>query len=214
MKKKSLFKIFAQSAIVLPILFSVIFSSCYTDYGLDSSTNYDVVITKYQPDFNFTSVGKYYLVPTVQKVGGTTTTDYDSQILSTTKANLDALGWAQITDSTTAIGTPNCMYVSTGITTVTTTDVSCGYDPWGYYGGWYYPDYYCGYSYTYTTGTVMVLMAPQADIANGGTVGVVWGGVVNGLTQSSGGSTGGTVNQRITTTLNQAFTQSPYLKGN
>lgn len=212
MKKKIFSGFLSKMAIVIPVFFAVIFSSCYYDYGLDSDTNYDVVFTFYNPDFNFSTIQNYYLYPTVKGVGGGTVTGtYADQIISETQQNLNELGWTQITDSNAAINTPNTMYIVTGEVTTTTTEVSCGYDWWGYYGGWYYPDYYCGYSYTYTTGTIAILMANGDDL-NGGTVPVQWSGVLNGLTNSSGGSTGGTVQQRITKGINQAFEQSPYLK--
>lgn len=211
MKKKIFSGFLSKMAIVIPVFFAVIFSSCYYDYGLDSDTNYDMVVTLYNNNYDFATVQNYYLDPTVRSLDGGNTSSYGSTIISTLTSNLNELGWNQITDSATARSTPNTVFVGSGEFTTTTTEVSCGYGYGGYYG-WYYPDYYCGYSYTYTTGTVAILMADLSLPLTDGKTAIQWSGTLNGLTNSSGGSTGGTPQQRITKGINQAFEQSPYLK--
>lgn len=197
-----------QLALTLPILATLVLSSCYTDYGLDYDTNYDVVVTLYNNEYDFAPIQNYYLSDTVFNVGGGTQSSYSSTILSTTEANLNSLGWTRIASYSAALAAPNTIFVRASEFTTTTTQVDCGY---GYYG-WYYPDYYCDYSYSYTTGTVNISMADLSIPQTDGKTLVEWNATLNGLTNSSGGSVGGTPQTRITNGINQAFTQSPYLK--
>ena len=194
----------------MPILATLVLSSCYTDYGLDPDTNYDVVVTLYNNEYNFAAVQNYYLSDTVFNIGGgTQSAAYDQTILTTLETNLNNLGWTRIASYAAATAAPNTIFVRSGEFTTTTTQVDCGY---GYYGGWYYPDYYCDYSYTYTTGTINISFADLSIPQTDGKTLVEWNATLNGLTNSSGGSTGGTPQTRITNGINQAFTQSPYLK--
>ena len=211
MKKKTIFKRFRQFAMMLPVFATLIFSSCYTDYGLDSDTDYDVVITLYNKNYDFNAVQNYYLNPTVKTLDGGTTTAYESQIISSIQSNLNSLGWTEIADSNIAKTTPNTVFVGAGEFTNTTTETYCGSGYGGYYG-WYYPSYYCGASYTYTTGTIIIAMADRNLPLVDGKTEIQWSAALNGLTNSSGGSVGGTVQQRITTGVNNAFIQSPYLR--
>jgi hypothetical protein len=116
------------------------------------------------------------------------------------------------------------------------TDVYYGYSYpywgyyWGWYGGWYwwwkksgplkstegtqyypYYPYYptTGYSYAYTTGTLMIDMIdiknakPEFDILP-----VAWTGAINGILSSNKAD----IQSRIKSNIDQCFTQSPYLQ--
>lgn len=185
----------------IAISFTGIISSCYYDYGIDPDTS-NVVVTAYNNTYNFQNVSTFYLDDSVYQVGGSNIANpYESNIINTTRSNLLALGWTETTDTALAD-----VYVSTGVTTSTYTVDS--YDYWWYGGGysWYYPPYY-SYSYSYTTGTVAILIA-EPDLATTDQLPIEWSGVLNGVTGQA--NPGGL----ITTGINQAFSQSPYLKKN
>lgn len=187
--------------VALPVLAVILVSSCYYDYGLDTN-NLDVVGTFYNKDYNFQNVTKYYFIDSVVHIQGTgnLTRQYDNQIKSTVLNNLNSLGWTRVNDS---IG-PGIVVVgivaTAGTVTVYNDNDYCWYDYWGYT----YCDSY-DYSTTYATGTIGILLS-DLQLKNGQKVPLQWSAIINGLQDQ------GNVPSRIQTTINQAFTQSPYLK--
>ncbi|MDQ3022368.1 MAG: DUF4136 domain-containing protein [Bacteroidota bacterium] len=189
--------------IALCLSIAGIFSSCYTDYGIDAGSS-EVVVTLYNNQYNFAPITKYNLVDSVLKLGSGLPNTYDSLILQQMKAQLNGLGWVETNDplDTGAIN------VGAGITSSTVV-VNEGYDYWGYYGyGWYYPSYGSGYTYTYTTGTLIMLMT-DLNLADGTRTPVQWSGIINAAIGE-----GTTTPTLITTGITQAFSQaqSPYLR--
>jgi hypothetical protein len=82
----------------------------------------------------------------------------------------------------------------------------CWYYPcWGW--GWYWPPYVGTTSYD--AGTYFMVMADANQITPSDSTQGVWGGVVNGVLTSSAGSD----YQRLLNGIDQAFSQSPYLRG-
>ena len=92
---------------------------------------------------------------------------------------------------------------------------------WGYYPGYWYPGYWGGnwgggwyypypITYSYSTGSLLADMINLKNAPEGQKekLTVVWNAYISGLL---GGSGSLNVN-RTTTAINQAFTQSPYLK--
>jgi len=194
--KKKLFGLIIAFVIVFPI----VVSSCYYDYGLDTD-NYDVVATFYDVNYNFQNVNTYYLSDTVAKIGdGSITSNYDSQILQKLESNLTGLGWTRTTNRLNAN-----VVVRAGITTstyvVTEGGSGCYWDYWGY--SWCYPDY--GYTYTYTTGTIAILLT-DPNVSTGSTLPAQWNALLNGLTDQGNTST------RINAAIDKAFAQSTYLR--
>lgn len=130
---------------------------------------------------------------------------------------------------------PDAAKTAKGAVTLTAmqTDVYYGYTYpywgyWGWYGGWYwywksgelksasntnyypyYPYYPTGYTYAYTTGTLMfdLIDATRVDTAHK-ILPVVWTGVINGIL----GSTTADTEKRLKSNIDQCFIQSPYLK--
>ncbi len=189
-------------AAALVICAAGIFSSCYYDYGIDPNTS-NVVVTAYNNTYNFGAVTHYYLSDTVVKIGGSSITDaYDAQIVQNMRTNLNALGWVE---ETTTLTGPGVIVVRAGVTTSTVV-VNNGYNYWGYYGyNWYYPPYN-SYSYSYTTGTLIMLMSDY-NAVDSTTAPVEWSGVLNAAVGQGTSTT-----TLITQGINQAFSQSPYLK--
>ena len=188
-----------RATLSLPLLLLLILPSCYTDYGLETD-NYDVVVTLYDVAYNFQTVNRYYFADSLV-VGNDINPDYKTAIITTMRANLNALGWTSVSNINDAD-----MVVSAGVTSTTTYVSSgggCYWDYWGYY--WCYPDY--SYDYTYTTGSLFMVMN-DGRTATSGNNNPEWVGAINGLADQ------GNVIQRLEKTINQAFSQSPYLKKN
>jgi len=206
----------------LPILFlfglMISVTSCYTDYGL-TSADYDIVVTQYDKTTDFNSLKTFAVVDSVFHITGDKdepdsdllTRKYDNLIISTVKANMEALGYEEITEPTDqnkpavviaiqALGTQVDQYYSSGYYP------GWGYPGWGYGWGGYYPPY-VGKS-TYYVGTIYIdyfdVAASEKD-PNDNLV-APWYATINGLL-----NVGGT-ESRITNSINQAFDQSPYLE--
>lgn len=192
------FRQFRKILFSLPLLALVVLSSCYTDYGLETD-NYDVVVTLYDKNYNFGNVGSYFLADSLV-TGNDIDAAYKSAIFTSLNSNLQALGWTKVNNIAQAD-----MVLSAGVTSTTTLVSSgggCYWDYWGYY--WCYPTY--GYDYSYTTGTLFVLMNDRATSVSGSNQQPEWVAAINGLADQ------GNVVQRINTTVNKAFSQSPYLR--
>jgi hypothetical protein len=80
----------------------------------------------------------------------------------------------------------------------------------GYWGGWY--GWYYPYPVTssYTTGSLVTTMVDQKDLDIDGKGRAVWNFIINGLLEGSSA----TFTTRYVKGIDQAYTQSPYLKIN
>jgi len=198
--------VFALSAIMVTGL------SCYQDYGL-TTADYDMILTLYDTENNFTGYVNYALPDTViHPVPDGETDDlprtFDSQMIADVERNMNALGFTRV--DTNAANPPDVMVLLTATKQEWTVAGSYPGYWWGWYpwypgGGWYpyYPGY--GYSYNYTTGTVFITMIdvdkydPNTQINA-----TVWNAGINGLT----GDTRASTSARIRDAINQAFSQS------
>jgi hypothetical protein len=89
-----------------------------------------------------------------------------------------------------------------------------GYYPgfgWGWGGGWYYPPGWGGYwsYYSYTTGTAIINLADydSYEESGGEYIELEWDALIDGLLSGVSAS-------KIDDLVDQAFSQSPYLKSN
>lgn len=191
-------------AAALLICTAGVISSCYYDYGIDPDSS-NVVVTLYDNQYDFSTVHRYILDTAVNQIGGTVTTAYNNLINTTMITNLNSLGWTRIPNPTAADSTAaDVVIVGSGITSSTYV-VDYG-DYWWYGGGyyWYYPPYY-SYSYSYTTGTLIMAIADK-KLKTADQLPIIWSGMLNGATgQTSSPSS------IITSGINQAFSQSGYL---
>ena len=82
-----------------------------------------------------------------------------------------------------------------------------GYWDWWYGGwyGWYYP---YPVVTSYTTGSLVVTMLDPNDVSPDDKARVTWSFIINGLLEG----TTAEFNARYTKGIDQAFTQSPYIK--
>jgi len=205
-------KINYQKILYIPLMVCIIilFSSCYSDYGL-TEEDYDIVITLYDTTADFGSYKTFIIPDSVVQLGGSSITSaYNETILNTFINQMESRGYTRIYPNDTARAD------LIALASVTTTQNYVYTDYWSYWGwyGWggYYPyggyGYYPYYtSYTFTTGTVFMNLI---DVAKSDTtnkkIASVWLGALNGVTQYSN------VSNRIINGISQAFTQSPYLR--
>jgi len=212
-----------MKTIYLKIIFgccTLLLLGCYPQQSA-SVNEYDIVFTNYAKDFDFPAHKSYALPDSVVLVTDASTSSSDplfvdkataSVILTQIRTNLNNLGWVE-EDTLTA----DIILLPTAFQT---TNVSYYY-PY-YYWGWYYPGYYpgwgwgypgYGYGYpvtsTYSTGTLMMQMTYRDGI-EASSVPVVWTGLINGLLNTGG--TSSSINNRIKSSIDQSFSQSPYLK--
>lgn len=212
---------------MLPIvLFGFLLEGCYPG-GAEYTSDTDLVITNYNPDFNFGGVTTYFLSDSIQHlVDEGIEPDYslDPFIISELERNFDALGWERL-DSTDAGGNPPDVAIV--VTTIHTRNYNIYSWPWypgwgwgwywkdsnywGYPGyGWYYPWPGGAYVTSYDVGSVIWdLFDPDNVDTENEVINVEWTGGLNGVLGSSVSST----KSRITSGINQAFRQSPYLEG-
>ena len=134
---------------------------------------------------------------------------FDDQMISLVRTNMADLGYVPF--DSTVTDTPDVRMAILAIGTES-YDYYVWYPGWNPYypgWGWYYPPSWG--SVRYETGTIFIPMAPGGDEGLGsGDSGltVVWSAAINGLLGTSGQETQNRLNRNI----NQAFTQSQYLK--
>ncbi|WP_057938572.1 DUF4136 domain-containing protein [Algoriphagus resistens] len=196
---------------LLTCIFGFSLVGCYPD-GADFVEDYDVVLTRFEDKYDFSSKNTYARPSKIVKITGNIQDGEDPKfipdataalILARIDENMQSLGWSlvEISENPDLLLTP---------ASLETTTLYYYYDYWywwwgGYYPGWGYPPYYVS---SYTTGTlIMALVDPTLEGANGNPI-PQWTGALNGiLTNSYDGN-------RINTLIDKAFMQSPYLKTN
>ncbi len=210
---KELFK--KGKILFLGVLIAFGVTSCYTDYGL-STADYDVVYTKYNKAVNFTQFKTFAMPDSVYHLVGEGEEDnisrqFDALILSTVVRNLEQRGFVRV-DSVNAADAVVVVTVSED-----TYSGAIYYPPyWGYPGwGWdwyyYYPPYWGDVTYyEYNTGTIHLQFADIENVDGETILYTDWMAIMNGLLSSNVVQT----QSRIENAVNQAFSQSPYLKTN
>ncbi|MBN7817625.1 DUF4136 domain-containing protein [Algoriphagus pacificus] len=210
---------------IYQLLFSVLIASsilaCKPD-GAEYVDELDIVYTNYDAGFDFQSKGTYAIPDNVIKI-----TDqfidfnpgdepeyvdqvYAVTILNSIKSNMDGLGYRQVDPS----ANPDLILLPS----VTQTDQVFFYYDWWYWNwfypgwgpgwGWYYPGYYPPQVSRVRTGTLMIQMTSPNDLDATDKIPVVWTGVINGLLEGNTNS----ISKRVNDSINQSFSQSPYLK--
>ena len=205
--------------------------SCSPEFDA-SVEELDLAITRVNDNQDFSGYHTFYLEDTVVYIVGENEDPadldrtHDAQIISEVRQHLLDLGWTEISD-TADIETEADVAI---LLSALAVDVYYYYTYWWDYWDWWYWDWwypgYPGYpwypvypgigypSYGYSVGTIMMDMADIKNInvsANEGDrpkVNIIWSGAINGILQGSDAS----ISSRISTQMNQVFSQSPYLK--
>ncbi len=213
-------KSYSQTTLFVVLLYvSTMLAGCYPS-SPDYIDDYDLVYTKEDKAFNFSSVQTYSLPDSVVHIATDPTKanhQYDARILQDLKQQLDALGWQQITNVT---GNRADVVVLPSVTTQVNgiCDMYCWWCYWNWWPGWtpypypwdptwgwYYPtDLVCA---TYNTGSLIVTITNPNNAQNK-QLPAVWLGVANGLLEGSTSD----ISSRIDKSIAQMFIQSPYLK--
>ena len=204
---------------LLSLLLSVIFlTGCYP-YEDDTVTDYDVVASVQNPNFDYGTAQTFALatqIPVIEDQGGTPVymdQTSASQIITTIRSNLTARGYTEVTT-----GKAN-LVVLTALYKTTNYYVSYWWDYWGYWGYWGYPTVpVWGWGTPvvsgYTSGSLVITVLDGTQVPNTPSsttpVPVAWLTIENGI---ASGSTSYDVTRAVNLT-NQAFVQSPYFQSN
>lgn len=224
--------------LVLP-LGIVLLDGCYPNDSITIDQT-DIVLTGYYDSVDFKTLKTYFLPDTVFPVRDDTTdktpVENSDLILNEIEKNMNNYGYTRVAYDPD-IEEPDIMIA---VAAISTTTVTVGwwypyYPGWGWGWGWYkdssadrgtdywyypgYPGYYppgwgwggVPYYSSYTTGTLLMEMTNPNDyrvIDSDTVVPMYWAGGVSGVLS------GGSNTSRISGGIDQAFTQSPYLKNN
>ena len=191
-------------------LFGLLSSGCYPD-GPDYTEDLDVVYTTFDDDYDFQSQSTYsrpdkIVVDVKMTNNGDTIYEYMKDIyaqpiLQKIDENMANYGWTLVNVN----DNPDVLLEPAGISS-TTYFYSYWYDWWYGGWGWYYPPYYTISSYT--TGSMIIVIAdPNIDSPINNSP-AAWIAAANGLLTDSGNV------GRALDGIDQAFRQSPYLKTN
>lgn len=193
-----------------------------------SAEDFQTVATAQDKETDFSNVRTYALSDSVQAIQDPNDPSSNSQlsaavndqVIAKVKSNLDALGWTRLTD--TAGPKPDVIVqVSSLATTHTDVYYSAWYPYWGgYYGSWYGPTAYtAGWGPTAvpvvvnsTVGSLIMDMTnPNQPNTADKKIPSLWVGIINNLL--SAGLPTAEVQTAAINGIDQAFAQSPYLKG-
>jgi hypothetical protein len=199
LKKNKLIKYFA--VLLLIVSGMLILNSCYPGDELTAADT-DVIATFFDPEVNFANKLTYAMPDSIARfdeegnlvyeVGA-----YDQQILSKIEAELQEMGFTEVSDPATAD-----VVVVSSVSKQTT--VSGGCYSWWY--SWYYPYYGWCYPvyYTYQTGTLLIVMV-DPDYTESRTA--MWVAAINGILEDTSAG----ILTRVQNSIDRAFLQSPYL---
>jgi hypothetical protein len=203
---------------LLFVLTISLFVSCYPESELlvDEA---DIVATRFDEEyFENNNPLTYHMPDTIGVIGGE---DEDDQVLTReemdfildqVRQNLSSYGLTPLDTPFTQNNLPDVILTVENVI-VTTVGAGClpWYGWWGYYPwwpGWGWGGGYCypTYAYSYTTGTLLLNMI-DVDQSTDEEFFRVWHAGINGLIRSSEQGN----QQFVTSTIDQAFDQSPYL---
>jgi hypothetical protein len=204
--KKTSIKMFLRRGLFFLLFLSasvIVLQSCYP-YDDISVNDADVVATFYDSGTNFANLVNYAMSDTIYTFGTGSDNlvpneDISSAnanaILNSINSNLSSLGFVNKTSNPSEAD----VFIAAIVTSSTWVSGGCYGGYWSYwypYYGWCYP-----VAYTYTTGTILIVMAEKQTSSTKG----VWVAGINGIID------GTVTTSRINTDINQAFNQSPYL---
>lgn len=208
MKSKLLFLFFLTAAVI----------SCRKIPDTNQLSNEQVVATDRDMAANFSGYSTYFISDTVSVVANNPndsilTGALAQQMVNAVKTNMNNRGYTFVART----ANPDLGFRLTVIKDVTRTAVCGGWWDgwWGYYPPCYWGCCYCGYyypwctSYTYTVGTSTLYMFDLKNLGSNHNIRAIWGATAFGVFSTTNNQT----NADLTTTaINQAFSQSPYIK--
>jgi hypothetical protein len=190
-------------------------AACYPVF-FDSTSETDAVITVEHPTEDYARNRTYVVTSTVYDLRDVIDADrlppgqpidrtLEPLVLSEIKRNMDALGYEEETNPES-----NPPDVGVFVGAVRSTQWVFYYYPawppyWGYYPPVYYPPTVVPTGYAF--GTLFMAMVPLRDRSIDDALEPIWLGVIDGLLSSSSATNA----SRVERSINQAFSQSPYL---
>ncbi|MCX2743935.1 DUF4136 domain-containing protein [Mangrovivirga sp. M17] len=211
--RKYIFKTIYFSII---LMLTISFISCQPG-GAEYVSDLDVVLTDYDDQFDFNSVNTYAIPDEIVEIESNDPGNGDQPdfldpvfaepILNKINENMQNNGWQRVDEDQN----PDVVVFPSY---TTTTNLFYYYDWW--YWDWWYPGYGPGWGWWYpyppvvtgyTTGSVLIQMTDANNTILNDQIPVLWTMIVNGLLQGSNAS----IIQRINTSIDQGFEQSPYL---
>ncbi|MGX5820358.1 DUF4136 domain-containing protein [Chitinophaga lutea] len=192
-------------------------SACRKEPDLSELSGNFVVQTDAASGTNFSAYKTYYISDTIALVSDNKKDSIligagAQQVIAAIKQNMSARGYTFV---------PKIAKPDLGINTVAFKNVTVGvvypgwwwgypgyWDPW--YWGWYYPYYYpWSVAYAVTTGSLIGELIDLKNVDASQKLQVIWTFSLNGALGSDQTNT-----TRAVDGVNQAFTQSEYLKAN
>jgi len=203
---------------------SAVFIACHPESVSDVG-DLDAVITQRDSSTDFGPFRRWAMPDTIvdmsEYVEGDTNEWNDANndlILTDIARNMQQLGYTRVEPDTTQDpitwpnGEPDVIILVGGLSSngYVLSSWYPWYPGWGWYpgGGWYYP-WPITTVQNFKTGTIVMNMInfgeydPDQDLYKGS-----WQGIINGVSEGSSAS----IESRITRGIDQAYTQSPYLK--
>ncbi len=203
---------------IIPILMAVFaLTACEKEPDTDKLDNEYMVYTDYDTSFDFAAPQTYYVADSILYINSGEKKEFwkadaAEQVRSTFIDNM-SLRFTRVYDIADADIGLQLSYVAS-----TYTFAGYGNDPWwynypyywspgywgGFWGGWYYP---YPIVYSYSTGSIIGEIV-NLNVPDEKKLPVVWNTYISGLLNSAG-----RLNMnKVEAGINQAFTQSPYLK--
>jgi hypothetical protein len=197
---------------LLGIMSALMLWGCYPD-GPEYTQDLVTVITHHNPEYDFAVKATYGMPDSIVKITGNIQEgdmpeyipDVNAeQILGRIESNMASLGWTRVPLD----ASPDLILLPAAWETTT---IYYYYDYWyWWYGAYYpyYPYYPPVYVSSYTTGSLLMTLQDPTQFGGNGNLINQWNGVLNGVLNDSFNAT------RINGLIDQAFTQSQYLKTN
>jgi hypothetical protein len=194
------------------ILSALLLWGCYPD-GPEYTQDLDIVVTHHNSDYDFVVKATYAMPDSIVKITGNLQEgdrpeyipDVNAeQILARIESNMTLLGWSKVALD----ASPDLILLPAAWETTT---IYYYYDYWyWWYGAYYpyYPYYPPVYVSSYTTGSLLMTLQDPTQLGGNGNPINQWTGILNGVLNDSFDAT------RMNDLIDQAFTQSQYLKTN
>jgi hypothetical protein len=203
---------------IIPFLFIAAIISCYPD-SPDSNDDYDLLISAFNPEFNFETVSSFILPDTLIFLNDTAselidlTEQQKKAFIDAVRSNITSYGWA---DSSYSDQDAETLILVSAVVAKYSDNI---WDEWKWYEYFgnvspvgqntRYPWYPASFPYIYdfTKGTLLLTIIDAEELeTNPDVIPVVWIGSLNGIITSKSVST-----TKVTNAIDKLFELSPYL---
>ncbi len=205
---------------LIPVLIAIFaFVACEKDPDTDKLDNGYLVLTDYQKSTTFNSFSTFFIPDSILAITGskadtTYLTDANAKsVINAFKTNMTNRGYTYTSKKGTADLGIQLSYIED------TYYLTTWGDPWRYSGYWW-PGYWNGawnnynwyypyaVTYSYNTGSLIADMINLDATPTSNKLPIIWNTYISGLIAPNGGLN----TTKTVASVNQAFTQSPYLK--